>query len=203
MSPDSGIEPSTPHEATRYGGLALCDAKRTGRSSSGPGRCRHLAGWGTDHPGIGRCRLHGGSTPTHQRSAVKREASQRLAALGSPIAIDPHVALILEVHRTSGHVQFIASQIEGVDDLASHDARVLVEMYQRERSHLVRAAKAAMDAGVLEAEIRLAERQGQLIAQTILGILGALGLTQTQFHEARKLVGRELRALSAGEVVES
>lgn len=25
--------------------------------------CRQAAGWGTDHPGVGRCKLHGGATP--------------------------------------------------------------------------------------------------------------------------------------------
>lgn len=32
------------------------------------GTCRKPAGWGTDHPGVGRCRLHGGATPTGVRS---------------------------------------------------------------------------------------------------------------------------------------
>jgi hypothetical protein len=36
---------------------ALCDAK----TRSG-GTCRHQAGWGTDHPGTGRCKLHGGAS---------------------------------------------------------------------------------------------------------------------------------------------
>lgn len=32
------------------------------RNRSG-GRCKKQAGWGTDHVGEGRCRLHGGATP--------------------------------------------------------------------------------------------------------------------------------------------
>ena len=53
MTPRDDQEHSEQDEGdTRYG-LVLCNAKRTGRSSSGPGRCRHLAGWGTDHPGFG------------------------------------------------------------------------------------------------------------------------------------------------------
>ena len=41
------------HEAS------LCGARR--RQSDGT--CRKQAGWGTDHFGFGRCRLHGGATP--------------------------------------------------------------------------------------------------------------------------------------------
>jgi hypothetical protein len=37
---------------------ATCDAKtRAG------GKCQRPAGWGTDHPGEGRCKLHGGCVP--------------------------------------------------------------------------------------------------------------------------------------------
>jgi hypothetical protein len=49
--------------------------------------CRHRAGWRTDHPGTGRCTLHGGSTPIrhgiyskihHERLAdLVREAEQK------------------------------------------------------------------------------------------------------------------------------
>src|SRR5690242_9934415 len=104
MSDAAGQDVSTPEpDDSRYG-LELCGAKRTGRSSSGPGRCRHLAGWGTDHPGYGCCRLHGGATRTHRQSAIKKEAIERLGAYGTPIEIEPTTALLLEVHRTSGHV---------------------------------------------------------------------------------------------------
>jgi hypothetical protein len=37
---------------------SLCGAKKR----QGDGVCRHPAGWGTSHPGFGRCKAHGGST---------------------------------------------------------------------------------------------------------------------------------------------
>jgi hypothetical protein len=37
-----------------------CGAKKRGESG---GQCARPAGWGTDHPGTGRCKLHGGATP--------------------------------------------------------------------------------------------------------------------------------------------
>lgn len=39
---------------------ALCGAKK--RDGSGE-TCRQVAGWGTDHVGTGRCKLHGGLSP--------------------------------------------------------------------------------------------------------------------------------------------
>lgn len=52
-----------------------CGAKK--RQSGGC--CMHPAGWGTGHVGIGRCKLHGGCTPTHRQSA----------ALASRVDTDP------------------------------------------------------------------------------------------------------------------
>ena len=54
--------------------MHLCDAP-TGRNRA----CRNRAGWGTDHPGEGRCRLHegsepitaGSSAPAHLRPATR------------------------------------------------------------------------------------------------------------------------------------
>lgn len=53
--------------------MTICGAKtRQG------GGCKQKAGWGTDHVGIGRCKLHGGATPirTGRYSVVHRQSLQ-------------------------------------------------------------------------------------------------------------------------------
>ncbi|MEL6705522.1 MAG: HGGxSTG domain-containing protein [Bacteroidota bacterium] len=73
--------------------MKLCGAK----TRSG-GRCRKTAGWGTDHPGTGKCRLHGGASPIkHGRySSVKRELIRRLieqhADDPDPLDVLPEIA---------------------------------------------------------------------------------------------------------------
>lgn len=37
--------------------------------------CGQPAGWGTDHPGVGRCKYHGGCTPSHSAHARRLSAS--------------------------------------------------------------------------------------------------------------------------------
>jgi hypothetical protein len=61
-----------------------CGANR----KHGAGPCRKPQGWGTDHPGQGRCKLHGGKTPIkHGRySEIKRPA---LRALIEKFSQDP------------------------------------------------------------------------------------------------------------------
>jgi hypothetical protein len=54
-----------------------CGAQRP-RQPEGT-HCGQPAGWGTSHPGVGRCRRHGGSTPT-QVIAAERLVAERASA---------------------------------------------------------------------------------------------------------------------------
>jgi hypothetical protein len=76
-------------------------------------------------------------------------------------------------------------------------ASVWIEMYQNERKLLARACKMALDAGVAERQIRLAEAQGQLLADAIRGILGDLGLSPEQEAQAPAIVRRHLTSVPA------
>ena len=54
------------------------------------------------------------------------------------------------------------------------------DLYDRERKHLVAVATAAIRADVEERRVRLAESQGELVAQAIRAILTDLGLSPEQ-----------------------
>jgi len=47
------------------------DENCNARKSDGSGYCKHEAGWGTNHTGHGRCRYHGGSSPSGEKSVLK------------------------------------------------------------------------------------------------------------------------------------
>ena len=172
---------------------ALCGAPRTGRSSSGPGPCQNPAGFRTSHPGFGHCVFHLGETKSHRVAAAREEVRQRLKTYGAPIAVDPGVALLQEVHRTAGHVAWLASQIEDSEGPGLPDGALLT-LYQRERDHLVRTCKSALDVGIAEREVRFAERQGQVIAGMLMAALAALNLTAEQYAQARMVVAAHMRA---------
>jgi hypothetical protein len=162
-----------------------CGAKkRTG------GTCGQAAGWGTRHPGIGPCKLHGGSTQTHNAAARTEQARRAVLTYGLPREVDPATALLEEVHRTAGHVAWLARKIRELDEEAlawgvaeeseknasmfpgtdrKSKARpsVWLDLYQRERRHLVHVSKAALDAGISERLVRLAEQQGTVLADVI------------------------------------
>lgn len=163
-----------------------CGAKKR----KGGGSCGQTAGWGTDHPGVGPCKLHGGATRAHVTAARNERARQAVVAYGLPREIDPAAALLEEVHRTAGHVAWLAAKVaehqeddlvwglvEEADKTATefpgldtkHAARpsVWLDLYQRERRHLVQVSKTALDAGISERLVRLAEQQGAMLAEVI------------------------------------
>src|SRR4051794_3610843 len=136
-------------------GKALCNAKKR-RSKD---RCTQPAGWGTDHPGIGACKLHGGSVQSHRIAAKRTMAQQAVETYGLPRNIDPYHALAEELWRTAGHVAWLEAVVhemepdelagpvgaEGESDDVTHHARgepsVWVRMYRDERKHLAEVAK--------------------------------------------------------------
>jgi hypothetical protein len=172
------------------------------RDGSG-GLCTRPAGWGTSHPGIGKCKLHGGSTPNHKTAARVVQARRDVATYGLPVDVEPGLALLQEVHRTAGHVAWLgakvaeldeadlvwgvteevdkgASEFTGVDTTRAAKPNAWLQLYREERKHLVDVSAATVKAGVDKAIVKLTEQQGALIAGAISRILDGLELTPSQ-----------------------
>lgn len=180
-----------------------CGAKKT----NGEGTCSLPAGFGTDHPGYGRCKHHFGNTRALKVAAAREEFRERF--LGDEVSIEPTEAILEEIRRSAGHVRWLHSMILKMDEeLDGQSAdRVLLQLseqgwgkaawtklYAEERAHLVKTAKMAIDAGVAERQVRLAESTGELMATVLRAILNDLGLTSEQMAKAPEIVTRHLRA---------
>ena len=88
-------------------GHERCDARtRNGKT------CKLPAGHGTDHVGVGCCKLHGGSTPTHEKAASVEIARRECETLGVPIETTPADALRLELYEASGNVAFYRQLVQ-------------------------------------------------------------------------------------------
>ncbi len=139
----------------------VCGAK----TRSG-GKCGHPKGYGTDHPGTGPCKFHGGSTPNGKKAAAK-EAALVFAreALGSEVSIDPLDALLLSVRLAAGQVNYwravLASNENGVT------ARDEIARYEDAVGSLNRFSKAAVDAGVDQKLVAIAERYGEAVVAAL------------------------------------
>jgi hypothetical protein len=60
---------------------SLCGAAKR----QGTGTCTQPAGWGTDHLGFGRCKLHGGRTSSHTKSAARLVLADTVANLAEDL----------------------------------------------------------------------------------------------------------------------
>lgn len=72
-------------------------------------------------------------------------------------------------------------------------------MWSEERDRAARLAKMAIDAGLAEKQVRIAEKQGQVIAQIFTTVLDdvTLGLSREQRDAGRAVAARQLRALES------
>src|SRR5690242_14754665 len=92
----------------------------SGQRCGGPrrqaeGTCAQAAGWGTPHPGIGRCKLHGGSTPSHVAAAQAEMARRAMETYGRKADTNPVDALLDEVRWTAGHVAWLRDRIRELE----------------------------------------------------------------------------------------
>lgn len=168
------------------------------------------------------CRYHSGKVELAKQRRAEILAEQKvrryLGRRAEGVA-DPGRVLLEEVSRTASIVEWLEAKVAS---LASDDAvgwgvtevvestvegsegtttkmtaamSVWVDMLQRERAHLVKACQVAIQAGLQERQVRVAEAQGALVATVIRGVLGDLGLTQVQWALVQEVVPRHLRQL--------
>jgi hypothetical protein len=169
------------------------------------------------------CPTHGGRAPQAKAAAERRMAEVKAAkyveTFGLPREIDPRDALLEEVYRTAGAIDWLHAQVQelerdqvtwgkteetdkgsgeftGTDITHAAAVNVWVQLWQAERKHLVDVSKAAINAGIEERRVKLAEQQGALLASVIKGILGDLQLTTEQAARAPRIVADRLRDVS-------
>lgn len=176
------------------------------------------------------CRFHGGSAPAVkaaarrnvEEAAAREQMARAVTTLGLPVDVDPGKALLDEIHWTAGHVAWLRSKVQELQDSELTWGRTQTDngvgpqgpvdtvtekavpntwyqLYMAEREHLAKVCSLALRAGIEERKVKLAESQGLLVADVIRRILGALGLTPAQQLLVPEIVPRELRALAAGD----
>jgi len=158
------------------------------RTRSG-GECGRSAGWGTDHRGIGRCRLHGGCTPSHVRGAKLERIEVEMARIAERYGVGRDVnvldALLELLHAQAGIVDFWDSKVRALDDLSerglggSTDVHHYVRAAERARRDYARTAADCARLGIEARRDALSKRQGEMIVEVIAGTVRRLGADPT------------------------
>ncbi len=205
------------HESDGY----YCGGKLRGERK---GTCRARAGRGTNHVGIGRCRLHGGATHSHKVAAERQIARNVANAYGLPRHIDPANGLIEEYWRTAGIVAGLEAKVasleeqdlvwgiaevtegEGSDDdgmpVASKVVKkratvnIWVKLFNEERDRYSRLGEAIVRLGLEARRDEYIRAQVEVFAGVLLS--PDLALTEGQ----RETAGRLLRALESSKVIQ-
>jgi hypothetical protein len=118
---------------------------------------------------------------------------------GAPIEIHPNEALLAMLYLSSGHVAWLHAEISTLDENGKKNGRtfdenVLIRLYADERDRVARIAKAAIDCGIAERQVALAERIGVGVGQILRRVFEdeQLALTKKQRDQLPELVRRHL-----------
>jgi len=183
---------------------AICGAKKR----NGKGKCQQPAGWGTNHYGIGTCRMHGGNMHTHVRAAAKNEYRK---LLGKPIEVSPEEALMNCIKIRSGEVAWLSdamAKLQEKDWTEETFAGKQFHLFARERQAALRDvakfSQMAISLNIDERRVRILETYGETIANLLRGILDELmpHMNDEGRKSAPLIVRRHLLAISGGAPVE-
>lgn len=170
-----------------------------GKKKQSEGLCTRPAGWGTDHPGFGKCKLHGGCAPSSRAAAVEAQARQALAQLDVPPVKDP----LSELAKIAGQVvawkDMLAGQVNELTSLrysteGGEQLRAEVALWERAMDRCEKFLTAMARLNIDERLAQIEEKQSDLILFAVTAALKELGLGEEQQNEAVRNVARHLRA---------
>lgn len=190
------------------GGHPRCGARKRGSS----GYCGQAAGWGTSHPGIGHCKLHGGSTPNQKTKADLDKLDKTARTLLNRMELVPLDDPIGQLQKLAAEVvafqAILGDKVEMLrtwtyDDISDkEEVRAVILAYERAMD---RTGKLLVDMARLNIEERLAkvtEAQAQQLITIFVAVFDAkeLGLSKEQKMIGRTVVAREVAAVRGNAV---
>lgn len=184
--------------------------------SRGRGECHAIA------TSTGRCPKHMGGPEARAKKLASDLVRPDTIALGvtygEPLRITPEAALVGELWRTAGHVKWLGDRVSeleasaltwgttqtvsrwwgefpGSETVQKAGPHILLDLYDRERKHLVHVASEIIKAGLAQRLLSQAQEQGAAYARALDLILRDLDLTPEQWRQVPAVVPARLREL--------
>lgn len=177
----------------------LCGAtKRSGEP------CLREAGWGTDHPGSGRCKHHGGAVPNQKVAAAIEESKH----LSQSLDLTPAQAIDGVLKLSAGQLAYITMKVASLDEDELFEklesGQVVdnrwVRAQRRSMMDLAQFSKVAADMGVDERMAQLAEQHTAFIQELVEGVFSDVGLTKEQRAKVGPAMRKRLEASAIASV---
>jgi hypothetical protein len=181
-----------------------CGAKK--RQGEDGETCTQMAGWGTEHPGTGHCKLHGGNT-RNQRVAAANEIAERevraaLAELDVRPVDDPLTALlqlggqaIAWQETIAGIVNELEGRIRYAGANGAEQLRAEVALYERAMDRTAHIIGLIARLNIEERLTRIAEQQAERVLAAIDEALACAGVVGEPAVQARLAAARHLAAV--------
>ncbi len=171
--------------------------------------CTREAGWGTEHPGFGSCKFHGGSTPNHlrqwKRDVVRTELREIADQLGEPVNLDePEVEILRLAAKMKTWTLILEQKISELSDLTLTDrqgvehVRAVTEQLERYYDKFSDILQFLLKQQVRERVVALEENQARMISQALLAIIFSpdLRLDEAQIDLFRTLLAAEFKEVA-------
>jgi hypothetical protein len=165
------------------------------------GTCTRPAGWGTPHPGFGRCKLHGGSTESHVVAARRQQAAQLVRMLlhnpdAQPVT-DPVGAMQQLAGVLTHALDHIGDRLNAGWDASSDRGRVEMAAWGQVSRELRQLLADMKRLGIADQLVELEAAQVKLTAVAAGRMLDALDLSEEQRETAIRVLLTELRSVAA------
>lgn len=168
--------------------------------------CRRPAGWGTDHPGVGVCKLHGGNTRAHRAAAARQIAEEQartlLATLNAQPVEDPFTALARLAGQAVAWQEALADIVNRLGDRIRYEGaggaeqlRAEIALYERAMDRVGTILARIAQLGIEDRMARVTERQADALVAALEAGLASAGVTGAAAAEARRVAARHLRAV--------
>lgn len=186
-----------------------CEANLRGKDEDGNrriGKCQRPAGWGTQHAGVGQCKLHGGNTKNANvrgsAEVLKRDVDKILGKLEITPIDDP----LTELSKLAGEVtawkDIIANRVAFLKDVSYEGEKtgeqikgeVIVFERALDRCNTVLVGMARLN--IDERLARISEMQAQIVADALAAALGEMGMDLGAQREAKTRVAEKLRLVA-------
>jgi hypothetical protein len=172
-----------------------------GRKRQGTGLCAKPAGWGTNHPGFGSCKLHGGSTPNAAKAAAEAEGVYLLGKfVGERKPVDDPFAELRRIGALAlAWMEACQDTIKDLKSFRYEDAkgaeqlRSEIPMFERSMDHAATLLATIAKLGLDEREVAVSEAKATMMLRALEAGLAENGISGPQATAVRQATSRHLR----------